>query len=71
LLLGIQRCKRAELELNDQSSEVSDEPKLVSGNLGDCSPEPLDFAFEKPLSVSHVSKTLGFRDAKDIKNGGN
>jgi hypothetical protein len=43
----------------------------VFDNLADSLPEPLDFVFENSLSVSHVSKALGFGDAQDIQNGGN
>lgn len=58
-------------DLNDESGEISAQEKPVLDNLGDSLPEPLDFVFQKPLSVSHVSKTLGFGDAQDIQNGGN
>jgi hypothetical protein len=66
LLQGIRRCIAV-----DRNSEQSKRPEAsVSDNLGDSLPETLDFAFEKPLSVSHVSKTLGFGDAQDMQNGG-
>jgi hypothetical protein len=32
-------------------------------------PEPLDFVSDKHLSVSDVSKTLGFGDDQDMQNG--
>jgi hypothetical protein len=57
-------------DLNADLERTSNTDEPVLGNLGDSLPEPLDFVFEKPLSVSHVSKTLGFGDAQDIENGG-
>jgi hypothetical protein len=39
-------------------------------NLGDALPEPLDFVSDEALSVSDVSKTLGFGDTQDIQKGG-
>jgi len=57
-------------DLNADLERTSNTDEPVLGNLGDSLPEPLDFVFEKPLSVSHVSKTLGFGDAQDIQNGG-
>jgi len=71
LLRGIQRCVAADREFDDESGEnlAMDEPVL--GNLGDSLPEPLAFVSDKALSVSRVSKTLGFGDAQDIQNGGN
>jgi len=71
LLRGIQRCVAADREFDDESSEISAQDKPVLGNLGDSLPEPLDFVSDKALSVSHVSKTLGFGDAQDIQDGGN
>ncbi len=70
LLRGIRRCvaEDRDLIIDSERSSKTDEPVL--GNLGDALPEPLDFVFEKPLSVSHVSKTLGFGDAQDMQNGG-
>jgi hypothetical protein len=70
LLRGIQRCVAADRDFGDESSEISKLDEPVLGNLGDSLPELLDFVFEKPLSVSHVSKTLGFGDAQDMQNGG-
>lgn len=70
LLRGIRRCIAANRDLNDDQSPITAQVEPVSGNLGDSLPEPLDFVFEKPLSVSHVSKTLGFGDAQDMQNGG-
>jgi hypothetical protein len=58
-------------ELSDETSEIPAHDKPVLDNLGDSSPEPLDFVSDKPLSVSHVSKTPGFGDGQDIQNGGN
>lgn len=71
MLRGIQRCVAADREFDDESSENStlDEPFL--GNLEDSLPEPLAFVSDKALSVSDVSKTLGFGDAQDTQNGGN
>ena len=71
MLCGIQRCVAADRELNDESSDLSTQEKPVLGNLGDSLPEPLDFVSDKALSVSDVSKTLGFGDAQDTQNGGN
>ncbi len=67
---GIRRCVAADCDLIDESSESSAQEKPVLNNLGDSLPEPLDFVFNKPLSVSDVSKTLGFGDGQDIQNGG-
>ncbi len=52
-------------------ASFSDADEPVLDKLGDSLPEPLDFVSDKPLSVSDVSKTPGFGDAKDIQNGGN
>jgi hypothetical protein len=71
MLRGIQRCVAADREFDDESSEISAQDEPVLGNLGDSLPEPLDFVSDKPLSVSHVSKTTGFCDAQDTQNGGN
>lgn len=71
MLRGIQRCVAADREFDDESSEISAQDEPVLGNLGDSLPEPLDFVSDKALSVSCVSKTLGFGDAQDIQNGGN
>lgn len=71
MLRGIQRCVAADRELDDESSENSTLDEPVLGNLGDSLPEPLAFVSDKALSVSHVSKTLGFGDAQDTQNGGN
>ena len=57
-------------DLNDESGEISAQEKPVLDNLGDSLPEPLAFGSDKPLSVSDVSKTLGFGDVQDIQNGG-
>lgn len=70
LLRGIRRCVAEDRDLNADLERTSNTDEPVLGNLGDSLPEPLDFVFEKPLSVSHVSKTLGFGDAQDIQNGG-
>jgi hypothetical protein len=71
MLRGIRRCVAAAHDLGDESSEISAQDQPVLGNLGDSLPEPLDFVSDKPLSVSHVAKALGFGDAQDIQNGGN
>ncbi len=71
MLRGIQRIVAADRELNDESVDLSAQDEPVLGNLGDSLPEPLAFVSDKPLSVSGVSKTLGFGDAQDIQNGGN
>jgi hypothetical protein len=71
MLRGVQRCVDADRELQDESGRTSGPGKPVLGNLGDSLPEPLDFVSDKALSVSHVSKTLGFGDALDTQNGGN
>ena len=70
LLRGIRRCIATDRQLNDDSSLIStqDEPDL--DNLGDSLPEPLDFVFDKPLSVSNVSETLSFETDRSIQNGG-
>jgi hypothetical protein len=60
----------ADREMSDESIEVSAQKNSVLDNLGDSLPEPLDFVSDNPLSVSHVSETLGFGDAQDIQNGG-
>jgi len=70
LLRGIRRCIAADRELNDARSPISAQVEPVLGNLGDSLPEPLDFVSDKALSVSHVSKTLGFGDVQDVQNGG-
>lgn len=69
MLKGICRCVAKDRELEDDSHQVSEQDKPFLGNLGDSLPEPLDFVSDKALSVSHVSKTLGFDDAQDIQNG--
>ncbi len=71
MLRGIQRCVAADRELQGKSGRTSGPNEPVLGNFGDSLPEPLDFVSDKALSVSHVSKTLGFGDAQDIQNGGN
>jgi hypothetical protein len=71
MLRGVRRCVAADRDLSDESSEFSAQDNPVLDNLGDSLPEPLDFVSDKPLSVSHVSKTPGFGDAQDIQNGGN
>lgn len=70
LLRGIRRCVAEDRDLSADSEQCPNTDQPVLGNLGDSLPEPLDFFFEKPLSVSHVSKTLGFGDAQDMQNGG-
>ncbi len=71
LLRGIRRCVAADHDLDSDSDEFPKTEKPVLDNLGDSLPEPLDFVFDKPLSVSNVSKTLGFEEDRDIQNGGN
>ena len=71
MLCGIRRCVAADHNLSDESSEISAQDKPVLDNLGDSLLEPLDFVSDKPLFVSHVSKTPGFGDGQDIQNGGN
>jgi hypothetical protein len=71
ILRGIRRCLAADRELDDESSQISAHERPVLDNLGDSLPEPLDFVFNKPLSVSDVSETLGFGEERDIQNGGN
>jgi hypothetical protein len=70
MLRGIQRYVAADRELQDESGRTSNTDEPVLGNLGDSLPEPLDFVFEKPLSVSDVSETPGFGEERDIQNGG-
>ena len=71
MLRGIQRCVASDRELQGESERTSSPDETVLGNLGDSLPEPLAFVSDKALSVSHVSKTLGFGDAQDTQNGGN
>ena len=71
MLRGIHRCVAADRDFGDESSEISVMDEPVLGNLGDSLPEPLAFVSNKALSVSRVSKTLGFDDAQDTQNGGN
>lgn len=71
MLRGIQRCVAANHAFDEESSENSTLDEPVWGNLGDSLPEPLAFVSNKALSVSDVSKTLGFGDAQDTLNGGN
>lgn len=68
---GIRRCIAADRDLNADPERTSNSDEPVLGNLGDSLPEPLAFVSNKPLSVSHVSKTPGFGDAQDSQNGGN
>jgi hypothetical protein len=63
MLRGIRRCVAEDRDLERTSN--TEEPVL--GNLGDSSPEPLDFVSDKALSVSHASKTLGLGDAQDTQ----
>ena len=70
LLRGIRRCIAAKRQLNDDLDSISEQEKPVLDNLGDSLPEPLDFVFDKPLSVSNVSETLGFETDRSIQNGG-
>ena len=70
MLRGIKRCVANDRDLNADPEQTSNTNEPVLGNLGDSSPEPLDFVFEKPLSVSDVSETPGFGEERDIQNGG-
>jgi hypothetical protein len=69
VLRGIQRCVAADRELDRNSSQFSDAVEPVLDKLGDSLPEPLDFVSDKPLSVSVVSKTLGFGDERNMEGG--
>ena len=69
MLRGIRRCVAADHDLGDESSEISAQDQPVLDNLGDSLPEPLDFVSDKPLSVSVVSKTLGFGDERNMEGG--
>ena len=69
LLRGIRRCIAADRELNDEPTSDSPQDEPVFDNLGDSLPEPLDFVFDKPLSVSHVSETSSFGTDQDIQKG--
>ena len=71
MLRGIHRCVAADRELHGETEQISNADEPVLDNLGDSLPEPLDFVSDKALSVSHVSKTLGFGDSQDTQNGGN
>jgi hypothetical protein len=71
LLRGINRCVAADREVQCDSERSTNTNEQVLDNLGDSLPKSLDFVSDKPLSVSDVSKTPGFGDAKDIQNGGN
>ena len=71
VLRGIRRCVAADREQDRNSSQFSDADEPVLDKLGDSLPDPLDFVSDKPLSVSVVSKTLGFVDGQVIQNGGN
>ena len=70
MLRGIHRCVAADRELAGDPSTISAQDEPVLDNLGDSLPEPLAFVSDKPLSVSDVSKTLGFGDGQYTQNGG-
>ena len=70
LLRGIRRCIAADRELNDDLDPGSAQDEPVSDNLTDSLLEPLDFASDKPLSVSDVSETPGFGGDRIIQAGG-
>jgi hypothetical protein len=70
LLRSIRRCVAADRELAGDLEQLSNTEKPVLDNLANSLPEPLDFASEKPLSVTHVSQTLGFGAKPDINSGG-
>ena len=69
LLRCIRRCIATDRQLNDDSSPISKQVEPVLDNLENSLPEPLDFVFDKPLSVSHVSETPGFGTDQDIQKG--
>jgi hypothetical protein len=71
LLRGVQRCVAADRELMDEPDQTSNAHEPVFDNLEDSLPEPLAFVSDKPLTVSHVSKTLGFGNVQDTQRGGN
>lgn len=71
LLRGVRRCIAEDRDLNADLERTSNTDEPVLANLGDSLPKPLAFVSDKPLSVSRVSKTLGFGDAQDTQNGGN
>jgi hypothetical protein len=60
LLRSIRRCVATDYELDGDSEQFSNTEKPVLDNLANSLPEPLDFASDKPLSVSNVSQKLGF-----------
>lgn len=66
----IRRSIAADLEMNDDQSPISVQDEPILDNVGDPSPGPLHCVSDKPLAVSHVSKTRGFGDAQDMQNGG-
>ena len=70
LLRSIRRCVTADRELDGDLEQFSDTEKPVLDNLANSLPEPLDFASDKPLTVSHVSQTPGFGAKPDIHSGG-
>jgi hypothetical protein len=70
LLRGILRCIAADREPKDDLDPGSAQGEPVLDNLGDSSPEPLDFVSDKPLSVSDVSETPGFGGDRIIQEGG-
>ena len=61
LLKGIRRCAKA----SASSEQIPATDQAVLDNLGDFLPKPLDFAAQTPLTVSYVSKTLGFGADRD------
>ena len=70
LLRGIKRCAAEDRDLNADPEQTSNANEPVLGNLGDSSPEPLDFVSDTPLSVSDVSETPGFGSDRNIQEGG-
>jgi hypothetical protein len=70
LLRSIRRCVAADRELDGDLEQFSNTEKPVLDNLANSLPKPLDFASEIPLSVTHVSQTLGFGAKRDIHSGG-
>jgi hypothetical protein len=60
----------ADRELNDDLAPGSAQDEPVLGNLGDSSPQPLDFVSDNPLSVSDVSETPGVGGDRNTQEGG-
>ena len=67
MLRGIRRCMAADRDLSDEPSEISALELPFSSNLSGSLPEPLDFAFDTPFSVSNDSETPGIGYADVIQ----